>query len=70
MPHSLRSKTLKQLSALAARKAKIERSIEQEVKELLPCSLTLQRLKKLRLRIKDHMTALRYWLDDRNFSRG
>jgi hypothetical protein len=70
MPHSLRTKILKQLSALSDRKARIERSIEQEVKELLPCSLTLQRLKKLRLRIKDHMTALRYWLDDRNFNRG
>lgn len=70
MAHSLKSKALRQLSTLSARKAHIELSIEQEVKELLPCSLTLQRLKKLKLRIKDHMAALRYWVDDRNFSLG
>jgi hypothetical protein len=70
MAHSLRSKALKRLSALSARKARVERSIEQEVKELLPCSVTLQRLKKVKLRIKDHITALRCWLDDRNFNRG
>lgn len=70
MTYSLHSKALRQLSALSARKSRIDQSIEQEVKELLPCALTLQHLKKLRLHIKDHMTALRYGLDDRNFSRG
>jgi len=70
MTHSLHSRALRQLSALSARKSRIDQSIEQEVKELLPCSLTLQRLKKLRLRIKDHTTALRYGLNDRNYSRG
>ena len=64
---TVKAKARKQLSVLAAPKTKIEGMIEQELRKRMPCSLTLQHLKKLRLRIKDHTMALRFWLDDRNF---
>ena len=67
MIKTLKAKAQKQLAMLAFRKGKIEVLIEQELRKRLPCSLTLQHLKRIRLRLKDHMTALRYWLDDRNF---
>ena len=70
MNSRLKSKARGQLLALVARKSLIERSIDEEMRKRVPCSLTLQQLKRLRLRLKDHLEGLRFWLDDRNFNRG
>ena len=70
MSRSLKSRTRKQLTSLSARKTKIEQLIEQEAGNRLPCSLTLQHLKKLRLNIKDRIASLQFWPGDQNFGRG
>ena len=47
------------LRALLTRKVELERRIEAEQRRPAPCSLTQQRLKRLRLALKDEISALR-----------
>ncbi|MFY0611175.1 MAG: DUF465 domain-containing protein [Hyphomicrobiaceae bacterium] len=70
MTSSLRAKLQKRLGALTVRKSKIERLIQQELAKSMPCWLTLQQLKRLRLRLKDHLASLQQvGLADRSTSR-
>jgi len=43
---------------LASHKARIQSHIDAEMKKLVPCSLTLTRLKKARLKAKDRLAML------------
>jgi len=45
-------------AALSTYKSSLEHKIEEEMKKLMPCTLTLQQLKKQRLHAKDGMAAL------------
>jgi hypothetical protein len=70
MAERLRSKVQKRLDSLSERKSRIERMIQQELGRSMPCWLTLQQLKRLRLRVKDHMASLRFGMADHSFGKG
>ena len=70
MAQALKSQFQKQLIALSARKARIERKIQQELGRSMPCWLMLKQLKTLRLRLKDHMTSVRLGMSEQNFGKG
>lgn len=52
------AKVANQRRFLMAKKEKIEHRIRLEMSKRLPCSLTLSKLKKLKLAIKDRITVL------------
>lgn len=58
MREQLERRLWNHLMALASRKSAIEREINHELRRPLPCSITLQRLKRQRLNLKDRMTSL------------
>ena len=63
MKASIERKLPQHLSALSVYKTSLERRIAEEMKKRLPCTLTLQRLKKQRLDTKDRMAELHRWMD-------
>lgn len=58
MKSQLASKNSSALAALISRKEKIQMQIEKELKSPLPCSVTLARLKKVKLWTKDRIAYL------------
>ena len=59
MRESMKTKLPRHMSALSVHKEFLERRITQEMKKRIPCALTLQRLKRLRLATKDRMEEVR-----------
>lgn len=46
------------IKRLVARKERVDVSIQQELRRPLPCTTTLQKLKRVRLALKDRIKAL------------
>ena len=66
MKHNKERRLTHHLDALMRRKVDLDVLISKEMRRSLPCSITLQHLKKLKLRVKDRIGEMQHLLDPGN----
>ena len=58
MDYAIERRAVERVAALSRRKEDLETLIREELKRRIPCSFTLQRLKKMKLSVKDRIAEL------------